>query len=330
MPRQARLDYPGALHHVISRGIDGFNIFKEVSDKQEFSRRLKQCLSERNFQIYAWCIMSNHLHLLIQTGKTPLSEFMRSLLTGYAIYYNKTRKRRGYLFQNRYKSILCDSDEYLLPLIRYIHLNPVKVKIVRFDKLAQYPWTGHKELMEKQEEGLLSREEVLGYFGGKENEAKAAYVEYLKEGLNSEEDLTGGGLVRSAGGMANVMKIGKEERQGYDERILGSGSFVDKVLSLVETEENEKRVFTSMDNLLERLERYYNVSKKDILNSRTKVVREAKNVLVYLGNAYLGESMTAMGKILNIKQSAASQSRRKGQEVVANKSIVEKLSRIKL
>ena len=106
MPRQARIDFPGALHHVISRGIEHRFIFKKDEDKKEMLRRFRCILQESDVQCYAWCIMGNHFHVLLQTGQTSLSEIMRRLLTGYAIYYNKTHNRKGYLFQNRDKSIL--------------------------------------------------------------------------------------------------------------------------------------------------------------------------------------------------------------------------------
>jgi REP element-mobilizing transposase RayT len=88
MPREARIDYPGALHHVIGRGIERRDIFKE--------KTLKSILSRSNMQCYAWCVMDNHFHLLLLTGTTPLSEFMRRLLTGYAVNYNKVHKRSGH------------------------------------------------------------------------------------------------------------------------------------------------------------------------------------------------------------------------------------------
>ncbi|MFH1360596.1 MAG: transposase [Candidatus Omnitrophota bacterium] len=326
MPRQARLDYPGALHHVIARGIDGIEIFQTEKEKQAFLSRLKKRLSESNLQIYSWCLMDNHCHLLIQTGKTSLSEFMQSVLTGYAVFYNKAHKRKGYVFQNRYKSILCQTDEYLLPLIRYIHLNPVKAKVVTFDNLAQYLWTGHKELIQNSKEGIINSLEVLRFFGTKQNEARKAYLEYLRNGLSSQEDFMGGGLIRSLGGIEAAQRITKEERQNYDERILGEGSFVNEVLSRLEIVTEEKRkIFKDIDELLERLERYYHVKKEDILRGQNKKVREARNVLVYLSNACLGESLTAIGKILKIKQSSASRAKRKGQEVAAQKAILDQL-----
>ncbi|MBI5417388.1 transposase, partial [Candidatus Poribacteria bacterium] len=151
MPRQARIDYPGILHHVIGRGIERSSIFKEEKDKKEFLRRVKLNLDKSSMQCYAWCVMNNHFHLLLVTGETKLSEFMRRVLTGYAVYYNKVHKRTGHLFENRYKSIICDTDEYLLPLIRYIHLNPIKVRAIQIEELSKYKWTGHSEIIGKSE-----------------------------------------------------------------------------------------------------------------------------------------------------------------------------------
>ena len=312
----------------MGRGIDGLHIFKEKKDKKEFLIRIKERLAQSSLQVYAWCLMENHFHFLIQTGETPMAEFMRSIMTGYAIYYNKTHKRRGHLFQNRYKSILCETDAYLLKLISYIHLNPVKANVVSFGKLKQYAWTGHKELMIVQEKGVIDRDEVLGFFGRTEKQAIEAYKDYLMEELDSDDDLTGGGLIRSLGGMTETMKVKRDEKQMYDERILGSGDFVEDVLSRMETEETRQRPFRNIEALLTRLALYYGVCKEEILNSRTKAVREAREVFIYLGNAYLGASLTTLGKLLKVSQSAASQARQKGRQLVKIKELVRKLAEL--
>jgi len=330
MPRQARLDYPGALHHVIGRGIDGAYVFKETRDKQEFLSRLKIILREKSFQIYAWCLMDNHFHLLVQTGKTPLAELMRSWLTGYAIYYNKAHQRKGYLFQNRYKSILCERDEYLLPLIRYIHLNPVKAKIVSLSQLKEYPWTGHKELMNREKESLVDRDEVLGLFAVTEKQSIEVYMDYLKDDQSSNADFMGGGLIRSLGGLEEAAKANPNDKQMYDERILGSGEFVGEVLGRLEAEDNQKKIFKNLDDLLTRAARYYKVEIDDIIQTRAKKVREARNILVFLGNACLGKSVTEMGKFLKIKASAASQANQKGRRIVREKGLLKELSKIRL
>ena len=281
-------------------------------------------LDKSSMQIYAWCFMCNHFHLAIQSGKTTLSEFMRSLLTGYAVNYNKRHKRRGYLFQNRYKSILCDKDEYLLSLIRYIHLNPVKARIISFSQLKKYEWTGHREVVGKIEEALIERDEVLKFFGKTEETAKSAYEEFVKEGLRSKEDFMGGGLIRSVGGLDKVLQMGKDERQCYDERILGDGNFVERVLNEVEKEKNPGK-FKSLEELTERISALYKIDKEKIINMKTKDVREPRSVLLFFATKYLGYCATEIGGLLGITQSAASKARYRGMKIVAQKGLLNKL-----
>ena len=131
MPRQARLDMPGALHHIMVRGINKGNIFDDDEDKSRFLERLGQNVLEGKCFVYAWVLMDNHVHILFESGKSGISAVMRKQLTWYAQYYNRRHNRSGHLFENRYKSILCDEDTYLLALVRYIHLNPLRAKLVR-------------------------------------------------------------------------------------------------------------------------------------------------------------------------------------------------------
>jgi len=148
MPRQPRLDAPGLLQHVMARGIERRKIFLDDNDRESFLERLAIILEETQTQCYAWAFIPNHFHLLLRTGPTPLSKLMRRLMTGYAVTFNKRHKRSGHLFQNRYKSIICQEDPYLLELIRYIHLNPLRAKLVQdLKELDKYPWTGHSAIL---------------------------------------------------------------------------------------------------------------------------------------------------------------------------------------
>ena len=122
MPRQPRLDVPGLLQHVMARGIERKEIFKDDQDRQSFLERLAVILEETQTQCYAWALIPNHFHLLLRTGLTPLSKVMRRLMTGYAVTFNKRHKRSGHLFQNRYKSVVCEEDPYLFELIRTAQL----------------------------------------------------------------------------------------------------------------------------------------------------------------------------------------------------------------
>ncbi|HSB70190.1 MAG TPA: transposase [Candidatus Methylomirabilis sp.] len=124
MPRHARLDVSGALHHVICRGIERQPIVRDDSDRAAFVERLGAVLSATRTPCYAWAVLSNHIHLLLRTGAVPLTTVMRRLLTGYAGAFNRRHHRHGYLFQNRYKSILCQDEPYLLELQRQAECLP--------------------------------------------------------------------------------------------------------------------------------------------------------------------------------------------------------------
>ena len=166
MPRKARIDAPGALHHVIIRGIERKAIFKDRDDRTTFVERLDTILSETDTPCYAWVLMHNHVHLLLKTGLTPIATIMRRLLTGYAQQFNRRHRRHGHLFQNRYKSFLCQEDAYLLELVRYIHLNPLRANVVKDLKaLRQYVWCGHSVLMGQVENDWQDTNYVLRLFG---------------------------------------------------------------------------------------------------------------------------------------------------------------------
>jgi len=126
MPRVARLDTPGLLHHVMIRGIERRKIFNDDKDRENFIERLSILLPQTKTQCYAWSFLSNHAHFLLRSGPAGIAAVMRRLLTGYAVSYNRRHKRHGQLFQNRYKSIICQEDAYLQELVRYIHFHPVK------------------------------------------------------------------------------------------------------------------------------------------------------------------------------------------------------------
>ncbi len=139
MPRKSRIDAAGALHHVMVRGIERGTVFRSDTDRNHFLERLGEILGETKTICYAWSLIPNHFHLLLRTGPVPISTVMRRLLTGYALWYNRRHRRHGHLFQNRFKSILCQEDVYFLELVRYIHLNPIRAGLVDdLDELGGY------------------------------------------------------------------------------------------------------------------------------------------------------------------------------------------------
>jgi REP element-mobilizing transposase RayT len=234
MPRGARLDGPGALHHVMVRGIDRTAIVVDDEDRMDFLNRIGKAAERTGTVIYAWALMTNHAHLLLRSGSSGLPTFMRKVLTGYSVSFNKRHHRTGHLFQNRYKSILCEEESYFLKLVSYIHLNPVRTQLVTsLEELERYPWSGHAAIMGMADHSWQDSEYVLHQFGRTVGSARKAYVEFVQDQmhLGSQPELTGGGLVRSAGGWSEVVSMRKRgERQFSDERILGSGEFVEEVL----------------------------------------------------------------------------------------------------
>ncbi|UZJ40225.1 transposase [Prosthecochloris sp. SCSIO W1101] len=249
MPRGARLDTPGTLHHVIVRGIEKGSIVRDDQDRKEYLRRTGELAQGMGTNIYAFALMTNHAHILLKSGEQGLSTFMRRLLSGYAQYFNRRHKRVGHLFQNRYKSIICEEEAYFDKLVAYIHLNPLRGGLVHtVEELAFYPWCGHAVMMHKVLYSWFNRDYVLSFFGETESKAQQAYSEYLGEeiGKNREKELSGGGLLRSHGGWSKVQSMRKQGTKVLsDDRILGGDSFVREVLQ--EAEDQGKELLTAKE-----------------------------------------------------------------------------------
>jgi len=325
MPRQARLDAPGVLHHIMIRGIERRKIFTDDKDREDMLDRLAKLLPETQTACYAWVFIPNHAHFLFRTGVSPLATVMRRLLTGYAVSFNRRHKRRGQLFQNRYKSIVCQEDAYLKELVRYIHLNPVRAGIVENLKgLNRYPYCGHSAVMGRKKRPWQDVEYVLGYFGKTAKSAREAYFEYVSVGIGQGrlDELTGGGLVRSAGGWSEVKEL---RRQGQDhvmsdERILGDSEFVDAVLSQA-TERYERRYELKrhgydLDRIAERVAEIYGMEPREIL-CRGKQQRrvKARSLFCYWAVGELGMSLRELARRLEMSPPAVGFSVERGERI---------------
>ncbi|MBL0058142.1 MAG: transposase [Elusimicrobia bacterium] len=227
MPRQARLDFEGMFYHVINRGMERRKIFENAEDYEKFIDLLARFAPEAGLRVYGWVLIPNHFHLVVRRGKEPLGTFMGRLQTAYAGYFNRRRRRVGRLFQNRFKSILCDENVYFSELVAYVHLNPLRAKLLTgMKELGEYRWSGHRAHLGLDKIPWQDTESVLSRFGRTKGNARRAYLSYLEEKRGVRRDLSGGGLVRSAGGVQMAMAGGPEE---YDSRILGDGDFVREV-----------------------------------------------------------------------------------------------------
>lgn len=182
MPRGPRIAFENAFYHVYNRGVNKQPIFLEDSDFDKFLRRIIELKSKNDFDhaIYAYVLMPNHFHLLLQTKKIPLSKLMTSLLTSYSMYFNRKYKRVGTLFQNRFKSKLCNKDSYFLGASRYILLNPIEAGIV--SDMKAYPWSSYHELFSKSKYSIIDRDEVKRLIGETEKD-KGSFYSFLIDGI---------------------------------------------------------------------------------------------------------------------------------------------------
>ena len=209
-------------------------IFRDDADRINFINRLGQVIKDTQTACFAWALIPNHAHFLLRTGQAPIATVMSRILTGYAVSFNRRYHRHGKVFQNRYKSILCQEDVYLKELVRYIHLNPLRAKLVlNLAELERFPWSGHGVLTGRLKQDWQDSEYVLSLFGHKVGEARRRYRAYIEKGvgMGRRPEFTGGGMIRSVGGWDAVkaMRRGQLRLKG-DERILGDSDFVENVL----------------------------------------------------------------------------------------------------
>jgi REP element-mobilizing transposase RayT len=205
MPRHPRVHAEGLLYHVMARGNDGQKIFLGKSDYQAFIEALRTVRQRYPFSLYAYVLMPNHFHLLLEVHRFPTARILQSLLTGYARRFNKIHRRRGHLFEGRYKAIVCDRDNYLLELVRYIHLNPVRAKMVK--RPGKWPWSGHGEYLGTDNRGLIDSGPVMG-----ELRTAARYEAFVRDGakVNYRAEWHPGDGAPFLGPERFVKKIAKE------------------------------------------------------------------------------------------------------------------------
>ena len=324
MPRRGRLHIPGACYHVIGRGLERRYIFEDSEDKRDFLARFGNNLSLTGSQCLAWAIMSNHYHLLVRASAQPLVKLMAQVLGGFAGNYNRRHRRSGYVFQNRFTSILCDEENYLLELVRYIHLNPMRARLIdNLSELCKYQWTGHAGILGKHRQKWHSIEEVLAHFGKTWCSARMSYTDFMKAGLTatSGTGLSGGGLVRSYGGWESIRRLRQEHIFCIgDERILGNSNFVEQVLQEDELAVESRSRLTlqgwDLDRLLAVVCERCEVAQSELrLRSRENSASRAKAMICYLAKEKLGIRSKEVAQKLAISRPAVSKWIAKGRKI---------------
>lgn len=314
-------DGPVLLQHVIVRGIERRDIFNDDNDRQLFVARFVALLSESGVRCYAWALLSNHFHLLLMPTVTPLSHFMRRLLTGYAVSFNRRNKRSGHLFQNRYKSIVCEEEPYLLELVRYIHLNPLRSGMVAsLDELDRYPWSGHAVLLGNRPFASQEADAILERFGKRIGLARRNYRQFIAEGidLGHRDGLVGGGLRRSLGERPG------SESESFDERVLGSGDFVDGLKQDVHLRHKLPRTVT-LAQLLAVVAAALTLDPALVRKpSKRRAPAGARGIICHLAIYELGYTGIEVGKFLHLGPTGVSLAARRGEKLMKADPILQK------
>lgn len=312
MPRTARLDMPELLQHVIVRGVDRCDIFRDDADRRRFLQSFSKLLVATGTDCFAWSLLTNHAHFLLRPCATRLAPFMRRLLTSYAIYFNLRHKRSGYLFQNRYKSFVCEEDAYQLELVRYIHLNPLRAGLVEdLTALDSYAWSGHSVIMGKNVMEGQDADMILSLFSKNKSVARRQYRQFIVDGipLGKREEF--------GSGRKMTKKLLEERGEGpYDQRVLGSGEFIEELRMRRELEAK----FTyplEIKEIVVKVCRCFDITPEELkLKSRAVKIVAARSVICYLAVRRLGHSGVEVGRHVNLARAGVSVAATRGESIV--------------
>ncbi|HMO81072.1 MAG TPA: transposase [Pyrinomonadaceae bacterium] len=289
MARKPRIEIEGGLYHVITRGNDRQDIFHSREDHLKFISLIEKAKQQLGFYFYAYCLMSNHLHLLIERRSETVGRIMQRVLTGYSQYYNKRYNKVGHLFQGRHKAILCQSDPYLARLVRYIHLNPVRANMVATPE--EYPYSSHRAYLGIEPYGVIDVDPVLRRFGPSKRKAHERYAAFMREPTNEREDDT-----------ATFYANGE---------ILGTDEFVDDAIHRMGEVENwasKHKDVTAFDAelLLSSIEDVFEMRRENFFGAgKNSRIITAKEVCILIGKES-GATITELAKIVGLDQSNAS------------------------
>lgn len=279
MARKTRLHVPGGVYHVTLRGNGGQDIFFEPSDRRFFYGLLDEGTGRFGYRVHGFCLMTNHLHLVLQAGEAPLALPMQSLASRYARRINRRRHRAGHLFQGRYRALLVDADAYLLALVRYVHLNPVRAGLAA--SADDYPWSGHRAYLGLETLPWLTTDWVLGQFGRRLAAARAAYGGFVAEGAGQGRDA--------------AFHFGPD-----DSRVLGDDDFLARI------QEQDREVPPAappppLDAIVGRVAEHYRIPVAELAGpSRARAASEARGVVAHIarnsGAAGLSEVARRFGR----------------------------------
>jgi putative transposase len=319
MARKARINAPGILFHVMARGIDGADIFKDDQDRERFVSFLGNGLRESDYRCHGWALVVNHYHLLVRSSEQPLWVLMKPLNSQYAAYYNKRHGRKGYLFQDRYKSIVTQDQNYLEQLVAYIHLNPLRSGLCStIEELDRYPWCGHSVLTGFCHQPFQDTQAVLNRFGKNIELAREEYGRFIRDAFARKSEEPFWTAIRTN-------NKGRKSRQSAGSWVIGDPEFVRKVMAADRKKRTgvvrHAREQCTLDSLAAGIGRRMNLDAESIRFPSKRTGRaDARMLLCFAGRMY-GFPAHEIGAFLNISTSAVSNAARKGKAVAERKKI---------
>lgn len=296
----------------MSRGAGGERVFRSEADKGSFLARLDLLSPAMGFRVYAWALMPNHFHLLMEVGGHNLHEVMQRLLGGYSQSYNRRNCHKGHVFMSRFKSILVCKDEYMFELVRYIHLNPLRAGLVRsVSELAEYPWTGHHAMIHGDEHIWHPVTRLLGEYSSDIEEGLKAYEAHLSVGIDREGDpiLESGNARIGRRGITQTSGEGADQRRNdYVGGILGSQEFAVGVSRLLDNRRRQTRrrgeTHTQVEAAISLVCSRFSIDQAKITSSaKASIVSSARRVIARLLSD-IGLSRADIARRLYISQSA--------------------------
>lgn len=309
MPRGPRVDGPGFLHHVILRGIERRRIFHDDRDRRDLLNRLSRILPEAGMSCYAWALMPNHVHLVLRTGSIPVATVMARVNTGYALSFNRRHARVGYLFQGRYKSILVERDAYLLALVRYVHLNPLRAGIVSsLEDLAIHRWTGHATLLGNSAARFQDAQRILAEFGETADVARRRLLEWMRNDSVSSIVIPEASLAPEAG---------LRERAAAPNASRASGA-VTSHSGRVRRRSRPSARPAGLPELITRVCLRRGVPVSELLaRVKSRPVADARAEIVFRACSELGLAGIAVARFLGLSKAGVSQARVRGRGLLA-------------
>ena len=280
MARPLRIEYPGAVYHVVCRGNNRQAVFRDDRDRKRYLEKLLLYCEQKKVDLLCYCLLTNHVHLVLETPQGNLSKMMQAFQTSYTVYFNKRHGRTGHVFEQRYKAFVVDQDNYLLAVSRYVHLNPVAAKLAQ--RPAQYRWSSYASYLKGKGIVGLKHQKILKYFAGGKRKQVAQYREFVEGRLAGKQKL----------GEPPVRKqafIGDEEFEDAVKRKVTKPSVVGKSYPL-------KRI-------VETVCRVSGLSEQEVRHSgRSEPVQRARELICYVSRRHGAATLAELSTFLGVKE----------------------------